>query len=123
MCSVLLTSGLKCITVARGQLELLSFDGVGGPSRLTHKARGWHCWQGTQPGAITSTISASLGGLGSLVLWNLFIAYIMSVGLPNYMGICTSTCKTLWVPTPSWLQLINKVAGGQWLDKETEAGL
>ena len=31
-------------------------------------------------------------------------------------------CKMLQVPVPSWFWLVNKVAGGQWLGRETEVG-
>jgi hypothetical protein len=34
-----------------------------------------------------------------------------------------SAHKMLRVPVPSWFWLVNKVAGGQWLGRETEAGL
>ena len=48
---------------------------------------------------------------------------LMLIGFPNYMGIHMSACKTLRVPAPSWLLLVNKVAVGQWLGRETGRNL
>lgn len=36
------------------------------------------------------------------LLWIWFIAHIMLIESPNYMGICTSACETLMVPAPTW---------------------
>lgn len=56
--------------------------------------------------------------LNRLFYYGLSIVFYYVNWVPNYITR-ESTCKTLRVPTPSWLWLVNKVAGGQWLGRET----